>query len=126
MSSNDSSSSTDGDGAGDEQQEQERRERDVQALAAFAEEHAKPIAALVTFMVNASERGLGSMILVLRTLEVAMQRFATDVVRPEAEADFERAAQVAAAHLVLEWQRSAENLEFHDALTRATQKGGRA
>ncbi len=98
----------------------EQRARDIEALAEFAEEHAKPIAALAAFMSG----DLGPMWLVVRALEVAARERAAGTVRPEVLADFEAAAQIAARRILAAWEETEDNLAYRDALTRATQRGG--
>ncbi len=101
---------------------QEQRDNDVEALANFAEECAKPIATLASFMTD----GLGPFWLVLHALEAAAREYAAGAVKPEALEDFDRAAARAAERIVAGWHRSEANLEFRAALGRATQKGGAA
>src|SRR5574337_1770130 len=102
--------------------DEEQREKDVEALAALAEEYAKPIAGLAAFMTGE----IGSFWLVTRALELAARARAANLLRPERAADFERAAALAAERIGAAWNESEARLDFRDAIERATQGGGAA
>ena len=90
------------------------RQKGVEALAAFAEELAKPIAGLAAFMTGE----IGTFWLVAKALELVARSRAAGLLRPERAEDFE---QVAAERISAAWAEGEERLAFKAALDRVTQ-----
>lgn len=104
-------------------EQQTQDETDVDMLAQYGEEAARPIAAIAAMM---AEGSAGRLRLVFRALDLAMQDFAPNAVKPERVEHFERACRAAADRILAGWRESEQRVEFRDALNRATQVGGAA